>query len=138
MKTLIIMFIFALFAFTAVVVSAKQVSVDVIEPTSSKTLNAEVVNITAGTDIDVTTALVQNDKTQVATAFGFTVKEKQLHEDVMAGTPIDPNDIGAYVASLQKVPKLSGDEANQLYFKGKKSDEVEKYFYAKQKKELGL
>src|SRR3990167_5978387 len=92
--------------------------VNLKDVSETKSIQADVVHIASQGQIDVTLPLSASDKASVATSFGLTAKEKELHEAILAGEPIDPNDLGAYVASLQKVPKLSDDEVNELFLTG--------------------
>lgn len=113
---------------------AKQVSVDVLDP-SIKSIKAEVTNIQAGTQIDITLPPTASEQAVARTSFGLTDKEVTVQEAVMTGALIDPNDIGAYVSGMQKMHDkrgVSGDETNELLLKNKSAKEVGTYFHKKE------
>lgn len=126
------------FGFVSVAYGAIR-SVDVKDASQTKNIQAEVNNITQGTEIDTTLPITANEKAQIATAFLLTEAEKRAVEGVLTGNLIDPNDLGAYVSGVQKMAQkrgLSDDEVKELYFSGKSPKEGVKYLYAKEKKEF--
>lgn len=104
-------------ALFALVANAKQVSVDVVDE-GVKTIKAEVVNIQAGTEIDIKAEFSANDKAVAKQGLNLTVKEGEAVDTVLAGGTIDYKDRGAYISALNKIQKekkLHSDE-NKLLF----------------------
>lgn len=101
------------FAMYAELAFGKQVAVDVVTPTDPKTLNAEVTNITAGTDISITEPFSDAEKETVKQGLGLTQGESDTLNAVLAGQTLQPNQVQDYISALNKQAKekpLSSDE----------------------------
>ena len=95
------------------IVYAKQVSVEVLSPTS-KNIKAEVTNILPNTQIDITETFTADDKIKVKQGLNLDSKEDKEIDALLAGDlQTDPQAFIAMMNKLLKEKPLSSDEVKE-------------------------